>query len=120
MVALAKDLQKDFYEYFPEFLNAIIGLLQTKDPEQIEYAFVALAYLFKFLWRYLVKNVKTVLDLLLPLLNDTQPVYINNFAAESFAFVVRKVKDKEAFVKLLLKILEDSRHSVTGCGRLMF
>ncbi|KAL2713487.1 small subunit processome component 20 [Vespula squamosa] len=120
VVALAKDLQKDFYEYFPEFLSAIIGLLQTKDPEQIEHAFVALAYLFKFLWRYLVKNVKTVLDLLLPLLNDTQPVYINNFAAESFAFVVRKVKDKEAFVKLLLKILEDSQHSVTGCGRLMF
>ncbi|XP_035727395.1 small subunit processome component 20 homolog isoform X1 [Vespa mandarinia] len=120
VVALAKDLQKDFYDYFPEFLNAIIDLLQTKDPEQIEYAFVALAYLFKFLWRYLVKNVRTVLDMLLPLLNDAQPVYINNFAAESFAFVVRKVKDKEAFVKLLLKILEESRHSVAGSGRLMF
>ncbi|KAI4482212.1 hypothetical protein M0804_008763 [Polistes exclamans] len=120
VVALAKDLQKDFYEYFPEFLNIIVSLLKTKNSEQIEYAFVALAYLFKFLWRYLVKNVKTVLDLLLPLFNDTQPYYINNFAAESFAFVVRKVKDKEEFVKLLLKLMENNEHGAIGCGKLMF
>ncbi|KAK2574916.1 hypothetical protein KPH14_002607 [Odynerus spinipes] len=120
VVAVAKDLQKDFYEYFPEFLNAISGLLQTKNTEQIEYAFTALAYLFKFLWRYLIKNVQTVLDLLLPLLADTQPDYIHNFAAESFAFVVRKVKDKEAFLRLLFKILENSPHGVSGYGRLLF
>ncbi|KAG6800475.1 small subunit processome component 20 [Apis mellifera caucasica] len=87
VVAVSKDLQKDFYEYFPRCLIVIIDLLRTKDTEQIEYTFTSLAYLFKFLWRYLIQNIKTVFDLLLPLLADTQPTYVNNFAAESFAFV---------------------------------
>lgn len=119
-MAVARDLQKEFYEYFPEFLSEIIGLLQTKDTEQIEHTFTALAYLFKFLWRYLIKNVRTVVSLLLPLLADTQPTYINRFAAESFAFVVRKIRDKESFVKLVLHILEDNACGIQGCGKLLF
>lgn len=120
MVAVSKDLQKDFYEYFPRFLNVIIDLLRTKDTEQLEFTFTCLAYLFKFLWRYLVKNIKTVFDLLLPLLADTQPDYINTFAAESFAFVVRKVKDKASFLREVLHILEDNPNGVPGCGKLLF
>ncbi|KOX69407.1 Small subunit processome component 20 like protein [Melipona quadrifasciata] len=120
VVAVSKDLQKDFYEYFPRFLTVIIDLLQTKDTEQIEYTFMSLAYLFKFLWRYLVKNVKTVFDLLLPLLADTQPVYVNSFAAESFAFVVRKIKDKDSFLKTVLHILKNNPDIIPGCGKLLF
>ncbi|KAL6263531.1 hypothetical protein P5V15_006320 [Pogonomyrmex californicus] len=125
VVAVARDLQKDFYEYFPEFLSEIICLLQTKDAEQIEYTFTTLAYLFKFLWRYLTRNITTVIPLLLPLLADTQPVYINRFAAESFAFVVRKIKDKDSFLKLMLHILKDrhgnaKENGISGCGKLLF
>ncbi|XP_017885246.1 small subunit processome component 20 homolog [Ceratina calcarata] len=120
VVALSKDLQKDFYEYFPRFLTIIIELLHTKDTEQLEYAFTSLAYLFKFLWRYLVKNVKTVLDLLLPLLGDAQPSYINDFAAESFAFVVRKIKDKDSFLKTILRILKTNPDGIPGCAKLLF
>ncbi|XP_076286265.1 small subunit processome component 20 homolog [Lasioglossum baleicum] len=120
VVAVSKDLQKDFYEYFPRFLLVITDLLQTKDTEQLEYAFTALAYLFKFLWRYLVKNINAILDLLLPLLADTQPAYINNFAAESFAFVVRKVKDKDSFLNTVITILEKNPNAVSGCGKLLF
>ncbi|XP_017792054.1 PREDICTED: small subunit processome component 20 homolog [Habropoda laboriosa] len=120
VVAVSKDLQKDFYEYFPKFLTIIVDLLQTKDTEQIEYTFTSLAYLFKFLWRYLVKNVKTVLDLLLPLLADTQPAYINSFAAESFAFVARKIKDKDSFLKTILHILKNNPNGVPGCSKLLF
>ncbi|XP_072743036.1 small subunit processome component 20 homolog [Anoplolepis gracilipes] len=120
VVAVARDLQKDFYEYFPAFLSEMIHLLQTKDAEQIEYTFTTLAYLFKFLWRYLIRNIKTVVALLLPLLSDTQPDYINRFAAESFAFVVRKIKDKDSFLKLVLHILEDNENGIPGCGKLLF
>ncbi|KYN05358.1 Small subunit processome component 20 like protein [Cyphomyrmex costatus] len=125
IIAVARDLQKDFYNYFPEFLSEIICLLQIKDTEQIEYAFTTLAYLFKFLWRYLTRNIKTVMPLLLPLLADTQPVYINRFAAESFAFVVRKIKDKDSFLKLILHILEDQNknardNGISGCAKLLF
>lgn len=120
VVAIARDLQKDFYEYFPPFLSEMICSLQTKDAEQIEYTFKALAYLFKFLWRYLTRNIETVVLLLLPLLTDTQPVYINRFAAESFAFIVRKVKDKDSFLKLMLNILNDNASAASGCGKLLF
>lgn len=125
VVAVARDLQKEFYDYFPEFLSEMICLLQTKDAEQIEYAFTTLAYLFKFLWRYLTRNIRTVVPLLLPLLADTQPVYVNRFAAESFAFVVRKIKDKDSFLKLVLHILEDRKENakengILGCGKLLF
>ncbi|XP_031840626.2 small subunit processome component 20 homolog [Nomia melanderi] len=120
VVAVSKDLQKDFYEYFPEFLSVITDLLHTKDTEQLEYTFTTLAYLFKFLWRYLVKHIDTILDLLLPLLADTQPAYVNNFAAESFAFVVRKVKDKDSFLKTVINILNKNPSGVPGCGKLLF
>lgn len=59
--------------------------------------------MFKFLWRSLIKNVNTVFTKLLPLLSDTKPNYVNNFAAESFAFVARKVKDRKAFIELVIK-----------------
>ena len=120
MVAVARDLQKDFYDYFPQFLPVIIDLLNTKDAEQLELTFTALAYLFKLQWRYLIKNIDTAFDLLLPLLEESKPEYVNNFAAESFAFVVRKVRDRDSFFRLVLRTLQDKKQGIPGCGRLMY
>ncbi|XP_043461043.1 small subunit processome component 20 homolog [Leptopilina heterotoma] len=120
IVAVSRDLQKEFCQHFPEFLTAIIDLLWTKDADQLEYTFTTLAYLFKFLWRYLIRNVDKIFNLLLPLLSESRPHYINNFAAESFSFVVRKVKDKENFLKLVLNALEETPNGVSGCGKLLF
>lgn len=106
-MAVARDLQKDFYVYYPKFLEVLIELLHTKDTDQLEYTFTCLAYLFKILWRPLIKDINSVFVALLPLLSDSQPDYINNFAAESFAFVARKVKDKRAFLNLLLKAVKN-------------
>lgn len=120
VIAVSKDLGQEFYEYFPEFLSTFIDLLQTKDAEQLEYTFTALAYLFKSLWRCMIKNIDQVFKLLVPLLADTKPKYINNFAAESFAFVVRKVKDKEKFFKQIVVVLEKRQNGIVGCGKLLF
>lgn len=108
VVALANDLRKDFYSYYPELLGVIIDLLNTKNPEILEWTFTCLAYLFKFLWRPLTKDINAVFITLLPLLSDTKPYYINNFAAESFAFVVRKIKDHSSFLTLLLKAVKNN------------
>ena len=106
VVALARDLQHEFYPHYAEFVHNLIELLHTKDTDVLEWTFTCLAYLSKFLWRYLVKDVRIVFTDLLPLLHDSRPDYINNFAAESFAFVARKVKDKKAFLLLVLKTLK--------------
>ncbi|XP_050524775.1 small subunit processome component 20 homolog [Daktulosphaira vitifoliae] len=120
VVAFAQDLQQEFYEYFPEFLKCCIKLLKTKDPEQIEWSFTCLAYLFKFLWRLIIRNVKPVFECVVPLLSGDQPSYVNDFAAECFSFVARKVKDKKNFLKLILKNLKHKKDSIYGCSKLLF
>jgi U3 small nucleolar RNA-associated protein 20 len=106
VVALARDLQQEFYLHYSEFVHNLIDLLNTKDADVLEWTFMCLAFLSKFLWRHLVKDVGIVFNELLPLLEDSKPDYINNFAAESFAFVARKVKDKRSFLLLVLKTLK--------------
>ena len=59
-VELSRDLQGDFSQYFTEFLRIIAGHLDTKDAQKIEDCFKTLAYLFKFQWRYLVKDLKSI------------------------------------------------------------
>jgi U3 small nucleolar RNA-associated protein 20 len=59
-VELSRDLQGDFSQYFTQFLKIIAGHLNTKDAQKIEDCFKTLAYLFKFQWRYLVKDMKSL------------------------------------------------------------
>lgn len=110
IVAVAKDLRKEFFPYFnPGVLQECIRLLDTREVEQIEWVFTCLAHLFKYLWANIVKNINVILPQLLPLLSSTRPSYINNFVAESFAFVARKVRDKLQFLMLSLKNVKNNR-----------
>lgn len=59
-VELSRDLQGDFSTYFTDFLRTIAAHLSTKDAEKVEDCFKALAFLFKFQWRFLVKDMKAV------------------------------------------------------------
>lgn len=109
IVAVAKDLSKEFYQFFyPSILRESIRLLDTREPDQIEWIFTCLAYLFKYLWVPIVRNISSILPELLPLLSSSQPEYIINFAAESFAYVARKVRDKSQFLKLSLRNIKNS------------
>lgn len=105
MVSLAKDLRSDFYPHFPRFLDILISLLNTKDAERLEWTLVCLAFLFKILKPYLKKDIAVVLKRIIPLLSESHPQYINNFAAESFAFVARDIRDKKRFIELVLNYL---------------
>ncbi|KAI5700611.1 hypothetical protein M8J75_001199, partial [Diaphorina citri] len=121
VVALAKDLtHQEFYEYFPRIFPLIINLLYCKNYDQIEWAFQCLAYLFKILWKQLVQDIDNVLGLLLPLLNSNQPLYIINFSAQSFAYVARKIKNREHFIILILKALKKQPEGEEGCGTLFY
>lgn len=119
-VALARDLQYDFYPSFPEVFRLVCAHLDTRDPEMLERIFVCLSYLFKFLWRYMVRDIDLIFKLYVPLLGSQQKKYVRDFAAESFAFLIRKVADKEKLVDMMLTHLEAHPQSTDGIGRLLF
>lgn len=62
VVQLARDLQKDFYPHFKKFFIVIAKILNNylKSSEVLEQAFTCLSYLFKFLWRKMVQDMKQV------------------------------------------------------------
>jgi len=60
VVQLARDLQTDFYPHFPDFFVLITSLLETKDTEVLEWAFTCLSYLYKYLWRLMVKDMTNI------------------------------------------------------------
>lgn len=60
VVQLARDLQTDFYPHFPDFFTLITSLLDTKDTELLEWAFTSLSYLYKYLWRLMVKDMSNI------------------------------------------------------------
>lgn len=94
--------------------------MKTREPEIIEWTFITLAFLYKNLWRLLVKDIKEVYGLLCPLLASDQPAHVQQFAAESFAFIGRKVHDQKAFIQHVFeRLLENSTNSL-GVGQLLF
>ncbi|XP_064627386.1 small subunit processome component 20 homolog [Lineus longissimus] len=122
VVQLARDLQVDFYPHFPGFFSIIVGLLGSyhHDVECLEAIFTCLSYLFKFLWRYMINDVENVYTQYAPLLRAEVRWYIRNFAAESFAFLMRKTRDWDVFFNFMLKRLESDPEEVPGVGRLFF
>lgn len=60
VVQLARDLQTDFYPHFPDFFLLITSLLDTKDTELLEWSFTCLSYLYKYLWRLMVKDMANI------------------------------------------------------------
>ncbi|XP_046556646.1 LOW QUALITY PROTEIN: small subunit processome component 20 homolog [Haliotis rubra] len=122
VVQLARDLQADFYKHFHDMFHILVRLLNsiTKDVDVLEKLFTCLAYLFKFLWRYLAKDIKEVYGMFSALLASHYKEYIRKFAAESFAFLMRKVKDHSGFFDFLFSTLEEDPDKAEGVGQLLF
>ncbi|CAN9508305.1 unnamed protein product [Ophioblennius macclurei] len=119
VVQLARDLQTDFYPHFPDFFVLITSLLETKDTEILEWAFTCLSYLYKYLWRLMVKDMTNIYSLYSTLLAHKKE-HIRKFAAESFAFLMRKVPDLDAFLTHVFSDLEQHPDKVEGAGQLLF
>uniref|UniRef100_A0A8B9R1B4 UTP20 small subunit processome component n=1 Tax=Anas platyrhynchos TaxID=8839 RepID=A0A8B9R1B4_ANAPL len=119
VVQLARDLQADFYPHFNDFFLAITNLLDTQDTELLEWAFTSLSYLYKYLWRLMVKDISNIYSLYSTLLAHHK-LHIRNFAAESFVFLMRKVSDKNALFNLMFRDLGEHPKKVEGVGQLLF
>jgi U3 small nucleolar RNA-associated protein 20 len=121
VVSLARDLREEFYTYFQQFFERLIKLLDTKSPEQTEWTLVCLAFLFKALKPFLCKDITVIVQQIIPLLSEKdQPEHIINFAVECFAFLVRNIKEKDAFLLATLKIVRKDENCIMGCGKLFF
>ncbi|KAM4881703.1 small subunit processome component 20 homolog [Thomomys bottae] len=119
VVQLARDLQMDFYPHFQDFFLTITSILETQDTELLEWAFTSLSYLYKYLWRLMVKDMNNIYSLYSTLLAHKKQ-HIRNFAAESFTFLMRKVSDKNALFNLMLLDLNEHPEKVEGVGQLLF
>ncbi|KAI8994575.1 armadillo-type protein [Pilobolus umbonatus] len=104
---LAKDLEGEFYPYYPRLLSCIIPLVYHQDIKLLENVFNCIAYLFKFLSRQILPDLKSTFYLLSKLLgedNQTKP-YIRHFTAEAFAFLLRKTRGED-LSKIITVILD--------------
>ncbi|XP_041442196.1 small subunit processome component 20 homolog isoform X2 [Xenopus laevis] len=119
VVQLARDLQIDFYPHFREFFLAVCSILETKDTDLLEWAFTCLSYLYKYLWRMMVKDMPAIYSLYSTLLAHQKP-HIRNFAAESFAFLMRKVPDLNGLLNFMFLDLNDHPQKAQGLGQLLF
>ncbi len=83
--------------------------------------FTCLSFLFKYLARPLVAELDSTFRLYLPLLAADRKPYVRQFAAESFAFLLRRVKTEQmpAAMRLLMGHAADLSGS-DGLSLLLF
>jgi U3 small nucleolar RNA-associated protein 20 len=113
MAHLAHDLGERFEKHFEQAVKTVAHLAATHpDVDVIEWAFGCLAWLFKYLSRLLVPDLRPVFALMSPLLGrERQKSFVSRFAAESLSFLVRKAgaayhRDKTP-LKLIIKHISD-------------
>lgn len=88
----AHDLGLRFEKHYAkalELITAIAGIPQ--DVDVIEWSFSSLAFMFKYLSKLLVSDLRPTYDLLAPLMGKhRQRPHIARFAAEAMSFLVKK------------------------------
>ena len=116
---LAHDLGTRFEIHFSRAVVLITSLAaKHADVEVIEWSFACLAWLFKYLSRLLVPDLRPVYNIMAPLLGkEPQKIHITKFAAGAMSFLLRKAalgyqKNTEPLTVIVRHILSD----VEACG----
>ncbi|KAJ1941553.1 U3 snoRNP protein, partial [Linderina macrospora] len=93
VTTLARDLQDEFLPFYEQLVQRILPLMKVENPEIVEWSCNALAYLFKYLSKSLVADLGSTFDLVAPILGtERQKAHTRRFAAESLAFLIRKLR----------------------------
>jgi U3 small nucleolar RNA-associated protein 20 len=123
MVHLAHDLGERFEKHFEMAVRTVSHLAATHaDVEVIEWSFSCLAWLFKYLSRLLVPDLRPVFDLMSPLLGrERQKAFVSRFAAESLSFLIRRAgagyyRDKNP-LKLIIKHISEQMKNSHGSAK---
>lgn len=88
----AHDLGVRFEGHFLKAVTMLASLAaEHADADAIEWSFTCLAWLFKYLSRLLVPNLRPLFDIMAPLLGrEPQKSHTTRFAAEVMSFLIRK------------------------------
>lgn len=119
VTAFAHDLGVRFEKHYPRALALIVDLATTMhDVEVIEWTFACLAFLFKYLSRLLVPDLRPTYDVVAPLMGKAKsPGHIARFAAEAMSFLVKKAaapSHKDKALPLFVEHVRKDLESVAG------
>ncbi|KAK3941104.1 small subunit processome component 20 [Diplogelasinospora grovesii] len=122
LTAFAHDLGVRFEKHYPKALSLIMGIASSmNDVEVLEWTFAALAFLFKYLARLLVSDLRPTYDAVATLMgsatsNKKLPGHIARFAAEAMSFLVKKAAAPSNKEKALPLIIEHARASLESAA----
>ncbi|KAK0108491.1 U3 snoRNP protein [Cadophora gregata] len=115
----AHDLGARFEKHYPkslELITSIAGMLQ--DVAVIEWSFTSLAFMFKYLSKLLVPDLRPTYDLMAPLLGkQRQKPHIARFAAEAMSFLIKKAgapAHRTTALPLIIKYAKEDLQSIQG------
>ncbi|AEO66203.1 uncharacterized protein THITE_2114155 [Thermothielavioides terrestris NRRL 8126] len=119
VAAFARDLGLRFERHYPRALALIVTLAsKIHDVEVIEWTFGALAFLFKYLSRLLVPDLRPTYDAIAPLLGkEKNPGHIARFAGEAMSFLVKKAaapSHKDKALPLFIEHVRKDLQSMVG------
>ncbi|GAW14517.1 hypothetical protein ANO14919_039200 [Xylariales sp. No.14919] len=116
LTAFAHDLGARFEKHYPRALSLIIQVAgRPQDAAVVEWTFACLAFLFKYLSKLLVPDLRPTYDLLAPLLGKARsPAHITRFAAEAMSFLVKKAAAPANKEKSLAPFIQHIRDDFTA------
>ncbi|KAK9479282.1 hypothetical protein V1514DRAFT_328943 [Lipomyces japonicus] len=115
MAQFAHDLGPDFEQFLNPAIVTLISVSLHEEIEVVEWTFNCLAYLFKYLFRFLVAKLPETFDLIVPLLSqhERRP-HLSRFAAESFSFFLRnsKLANIDILISHVFQRLQESNSKI--------
>ncbi|KAI1498817.1 HEAT repeat protein [Biscogniauxia marginata] len=116
LTAFAHDLGTRFEKHYPRALSLIVEIAsRPQDADVIEWTFACLAFLFKYLSKLLVPDIRPTYDALAPLLGKARnPPHISRFAAEALSFLVKKAAAPANREKALPRLIEHARNDLAS------
>lgn len=92
LAQFARDLGVRFEKHFATSVTLVASVAATHpDVEVVEWSFTCLAWIFKFLSRLLVPDLRQLFGIMIPYLGkERQKPFVARFAAESMSFLIRK------------------------------
>ncbi|TQV95648.1 HEAT repeat protein [Cordyceps javanica] len=111
LTAFAHDLGARFEKYYERSLALVIAIASRPQPaEVIEWTFGTLAFLFKYLAKLLVPDVRPTYRVMAVLLGKARlPGHIARFAAEAMSFLVKKAAAPSHRETALIGLVEHIR-----------